>query len=94
MPAPRPSTASTANPADPTDPSRSAPFPYPSVPHEPAIEVLTEAAATMMKRAGYPLVFTEPMGIETNSHQCGTVRFGNDPATVGPRPVLPRARRR
>ena len=42
---------------------------------------LVEAATTMMKRAGYPLVFTEPMGIETNSHQCGTVRFGNDPAT-------------
>ena len=42
---------------------------------------LTEAATTMMKQAGYPLVFTEPMGIETNSHQCGTVRFGDDPAT-------------
>ncbi len=42
---------------------------------------LVAAATAMMKRAGYPLVFTEPMGIETNSHQCGTLRFGNDPAT-------------
>ena len=35
----------------------------------------------MMKAAGYPLVFVERMGIDTNSHQCGTVRFGDDPAT-------------
>ena len=42
---------------------------------------LVEAATAMMKQAGYPLVFTEPMGIETNSHQCGTLRFGDDPAT-------------
>ncbi len=42
---------------------------------------LTEAATAMMKQAGYPLVFTEPMGIETNAHQCGTLRFGDDPAT-------------
>ncbi|MCB9140225.1 MAG: GMC family oxidoreductase [Caldilineaceae bacterium] len=42
---------------------------------------LTDAARTMMRRAGYPFVFVQPMGIETNSHQCGTVRFGHDPAT-------------
>ena len=42
---------------------------------------LVDAARTMMKRAGYPFVFTEPMGIATNSHQCGTARFGTDPAT-------------
>ena len=35
----------------------------------------------MMKRAGYPIVLTQTMGIETNSHQCGTARFGNDPGT-------------
>ena len=35
----------------------------------------------MMRAAGYRLVFTQPMGIETNSHQCGTIRFGSDPAT-------------
>ena len=33
----------------------------------------------MLKDAGYSLVFTEPMGIATNSHQCGTMRFGTDP---------------
>ena len=42
---------------------------------------LIEAAKTMMKRAGYPIVLTQTMGIETNSHQCGTARSGNDPRT-------------
>jgi choline dehydrogenase-like flavoprotein len=42
---------------------------------------LLDAASLIMKAAGYPLVFYEEMGIETNSHQCGTIRFGNDPAT-------------
>lgn len=40
---------------------------------------LVNAAKTMMKRAGYPIVLTQTMGIETNSHQCGTARFGADP---------------
>ncbi|MBV8102501.1 MAG: GMC family oxidoreductase, partial [Verrucomicrobia bacterium] len=40
---------------------------------------LIRAARTAMKRAGYPIVLTQTMGIETNSHQCGTARFGNDP---------------
>ena len=35
----------------------------------------------MMRAAGYPIVLTQRMGIETNSHQCGTLRFGTDPAT-------------
>ena len=34
----------------------------------------------VVRRAGYPLVFTERMGIETNSHQCGTAVMGVDPA--------------
>ncbi len=42
---------------------------------------LIAAAERMMKQAGYPFVFTRSMGIETNSHQCGTIRFGEDPAT-------------
>ena len=42
---------------------------------------LIQRAAAMMRAAGYPLVFTETMGIETNSHQCGTARFGTDAAT-------------
>ncbi len=41
---------------------------------------LIKRAVRMMRRAGYPLVFTETLGIETNSHQCGTARFGDDPA--------------
>lgn len=43
---------------------------------------LSEAATTMLKEAGYPLVFVEPMGIATNSHQCGTIRCGRDPSTA------------
>jgi choline dehydrogenase-like flavoprotein len=33
----------------------------------------------MMREAGFPLVLIQRMGIETNSHQCGTLRFGDDP---------------
>jgi choline dehydrogenase-like flavoprotein len=45
-------------------------------------ERLIQAATRMMKEAGYPLVLVQRMGIDTNSHQCGTLRFGNDPAQV------------
>ena len=45
-------------------------------------ERLVETARKMLREAGYPVVLTETMGIETNSHQCGTVRFGVDPATA------------
>ena len=41
---------------------------------------LIQRAIRMMRRAGYSFVFTETLGIETNSHQCGTARFGTDPA--------------
>ena len=41
---------------------------------------LIAAAHTMLRRAGYPIVLTQTMGIETNSHQCGTLRAGLDPA--------------
>jgi choline dehydrogenase-like flavoprotein len=41
---------------------------------------LITAARQMMREAGYLFVFTQTMGIETNSHQCGTLRFGTDPA--------------
>ncbi len=44
-----------------------------------AHQKLIDAAKTMMRNAGYPIVFAERMGIATNSHQCGTIRFGNDP---------------
>lgn len=43
--------------------------------HEQLIENTTE----VMKKAGYPLVLTERMGIATNSHQCGTAVMGSDP---------------
>ena len=33
----------------------------------------------MLRRAGYPVVLTQRMGIATNSHHCGTLRFGKDP---------------
>jgi choline dehydrogenase-like flavoprotein len=42
---------------------------------------LLAAARTMFRRAGYPIVLTQHMGIETNSHQCGTLCFGTDPAS-------------
>jgi choline dehydrogenase-like flavoprotein len=42
---------------------------------------LIEAAREMLRAAGYPVVLTQTMGIATNSHMCGTLRFGNDPAT-------------
>ena len=40
-----------------------------------------KVAQKMLRRAGYPLTFAEVMGIETNSHQCGTIRMGLDPTT-------------
>jgi len=42
---------------------------------------LIAVARRMMSRAGYPIVLTQRMGIETNSHQCGTLRFGTDPSS-------------
>jgi choline dehydrogenase-like flavoprotein len=40
---------------------------------------LIRAAARMLRKAGYPIILIQRMGIETNSHQCGTIRFGIDP---------------
>ena len=44
-------------------------------PHKELVRRVTRLA----RRAGYPLIFTERMGIETNSHQCGTAVMGADP---------------
>jgi choline dehydrogenase-like flavoprotein len=33
-----------------------------------------------LRRAGYPIVFTQSLGIVATSHQCGTARMGEDPA--------------
>ena len=34
----------------------------------------------MLRAAGFPIVLTKAFSQETPSHQCGTVRFGRDPA--------------
>ena len=44
-------------------------------PHEELVRLATKA----VRRAGYPLVLTERMGVATNSHQCGTALMGADP---------------
>lgn len=46
-----------------------------------AHEGLVASTRRALRRAGFPFVFTQRMGIETNSHQCGTVVAGHDPAT-------------
>ncbi|WGS53847.1 GMC family oxidoreductase [Paraburkholderia sp. D15] len=45
-----------------------------------AHEELVKKTVGMMRKAGYPFVFTKRMGIATNSHQCGTALMGTDPA--------------
>ncbi|MDQ1850360.1 GMC family oxidoreductase [Gemmobacter fulvus] len=35
----------------------------------------------VLRRAGFPLVLRHGFGIQAPSHQCGTVRMGDDPAT-------------
>ncbi len=42
---------------------------------------LVERAKRMLRKAGFPLVLGRRFGMDTPSHQCGTVRFGDDPAT-------------
>jgi choline dehydrogenase-like flavoprotein len=37
--------------------------------------------ASVMRACGFPLVFHETLGVDTNSHQCGTGRMGEDPTT-------------
>lgn len=40
---------------------------------------LIKQARSSLKRAGFPIVFKQTMGIETNSHMCGTLVAGRDP---------------
>ncbi len=42
---------------------------------------LVARTKTIMRLAGYPILFTERMGIETNSHMCGTAVMGSDPCS-------------
>ena len=45
-------------------------------PHHELVRRVTRA----VRRAGYPIVLTERMGIATNSHMCGTAVASTDPA--------------
>ena len=40
-----------------------------------------ETAKQLLRDLGFPIVLSKPFGTDTPSHQCGTVRFGADPAT-------------
>jgi choline dehydrogenase-like flavoprotein len=42
---------------------------------------LMAAGKRMLRAAGYPLLLSREMGIATNSHQVGTLRFGDDPGS-------------
>ena len=40
---------------------------------------LVKSAKKMLHKVGFLIVLKEPMGIETNSHMCGTLVAGIDP---------------
>ena len=40
-----------------------------------------DVSRDVFREAGYKVMIDRVMGIETNSHQVGTLRFGVDPAT-------------
>ncbi len=42
---------------------------------------LVRRLSCALRRAGYPFIFTQQLGVEATSHQCGTARMGEDPAT-------------
>jgi choline dehydrogenase-like flavoprotein len=44
-------------------------------------KILLGYAKKLLHDAGYPITIHERMGIETNSHMCGTARTGDDPTT-------------
>lgn len=44
--------------------------------HQKLIDVMKER----FRAAGFPIVLTKPFDRRTPSHQCGTIRFGTDPA--------------
>ena len=47
-----------------------------------AHETLVSRARRMLRVAGFPIVLSKAFSKETPSHQCGTVRFGHDPAAA------------
>jgi choline dehydrogenase-like flavoprotein len=42
---------------------------------------LLQTMAKAMREAGYPMIQTRRFGLDATAHQCGTVRFGDDPST-------------
>jgi choline dehydrogenase-like flavoprotein len=51
-------------------------------------EELVKRTGKALRRAGFPFVFTENLGIVATSHQCGTARMGEDPDTSVVDPAL------
>ena len=49
--------------------------------NEGAHKRLVRSMGAAMRRAGYPLIQTRRLGNDAVAHQCGTLRFGDDPAT-------------
>jgi choline dehydrogenase-like flavoprotein len=47
-----------------------------------ALAGLTRVMRENFRACGYPIVLARPFDKRTPSHQCGTVRMGNDPATA------------
>ena len=46
-----------------------------------AHEGLVKALKEVLRKIGFPLVFSKAFDHRTPSHQCGTIRMGNDPQT-------------
>lgn len=46
-----------------------------------AHQELVRRTARALRRAGYPVVFSQELGVAATSHQCGTARMGVDPGT-------------
>ena len=47
-----------------------------------AHEALLDQVKRIMRRSGYPVCIVDRRGIRAIQHQCGTIRFGNDPGTA------------
>ncbi len=47
-----------------------------------ALSALEAKMRAHFKAAGYPIVLSQPFDKRTPSHQCGTVKMGNDPASA------------
>jgi choline dehydrogenase-like flavoprotein len=41
---------------------------------------LVDRLASLLRQSGYPIVLTKPLLKHSTSHQCGTVKFGDDPS--------------